>query len=515
MNYTCIDPVEYLYPDITSYTSGTDRIQILTPRGSYACAQIMLWGIEDSVEIICQGWDPEIYEMLDIPVSSNEKITDENRTPQSPIREAPFRVYDCLKPCEGKITMQNGVVAVWFSQYIPRDAEPGTMEASIRVATTEIPVTLEISPVTVPEETLKILMFTNKKQISVQHSLLPDTPEYEEMYKKYLRLLRRMHQNLLYVSQPKAEMQDNQEYNFDFSEMEAEMYLASSLGYKGFYTDLGARKSWEESTIYVNQCTIASMSREGLCFLAQYLPRLQSFLEEHGWLDGFLLCIQDEPNRVSSTEFRALCGIVRRYAPRIRLTAPISHGVADGVLDVAIPQSNEYLSNRDDFEFCRRFGDELWYYDCCFPRGGGYINRFMDEPLIHVRYHGWANYFYDMKGYLHWAANQYQPGQNPFLESCPMHTNADASHRLEAGDTHIMYPGTDGPWMSVRMENHRASAEEYELLRLLERQDKEEADRICDSVFHAFNHVEYDPVVFRSARNALIRALEGRVSERM
>ena len=32
MKYTCVDPVEYLYPDITEYKSGTDKINILAPR---------------------------------------------------------------------------------------------------------------------------------------------------------------------------------------------------------------------------------------------------------------------------------------------------------------------------------------------------------------------------------------------------------------------------------------------------------------------------------------------------
>ena len=41
MRYTCVDTAEFLYPDIQNYKSGTDYIRILTPRGSFATAQIL------------------------------------------------------------------------------------------------------------------------------------------------------------------------------------------------------------------------------------------------------------------------------------------------------------------------------------------------------------------------------------------------------------------------------------------------------------------------------------------
>ena len=54
MKYTCVDPVEYLYPDITEYKSGTDKINILAPRGSFACAQILFYEGEGVLQITCE-----------------------------------------------------------------------------------------------------------------------------------------------------------------------------------------------------------------------------------------------------------------------------------------------------------------------------------------------------------------------------------------------------------------------------------------------------------------------------
>ena len=60
MRYTCVDTAEYLYPDITDYVSGTKEIRILSPRGSYACAQILFSDVaEQTLTVKTEGWNPE------------------------------------------------------------------------------------------------------------------------------------------------------------------------------------------------------------------------------------------------------------------------------------------------------------------------------------------------------------------------------------------------------------------------------------------------------------------------
>ncbi len=158
-------------------------------------------------------------------------------------------------------------------------------------------------------------------------------------------------------------------------------------------------------------------------------------------------------------------------------------------------------------EAVRSAGDEIWHYVCCAPRWNKYINRFMDYPLLSTRYLHWGNYKYGLTGFLHWAVNKYQPGQDPFTQNCPEHHNADSVTWLSAGDTHIIYPGNGAPWMSIRLEAEREGAEEYELLQLLARTDKAAADAICDSMFHTFRDVEYDVLKFTQARKMLLEAL--------
>lgn len=515
MKYTCVDPSEYLYPDITAYKSGTESIHILTPRGSYACAQIFLFEGEGTVSIECEGWAPEIYEMVPIPVEENIQITDETRTPYTPVRNAPFEVFDCLKPYDGCVSFKNGVAAVYFSLPVPQDAPAGIVRGFVKIGSIRIPVTVEISRAAVPPESLSVLLYYVRENVSRYHNVQTDSDAFNRLETAYLTMLRRMHQNALWIPEndhfPVVTALGDDRYDFDFTEMASYIRKAFALGYKRIYHRLGYRKSWEESAILVHG--LPSTSYEGYCWLAQYLTALHRFLKENGWLESYMLSVLDEPREVNAAEYRSLCNTIRKFAPGIKLIDAISFGFVDGSIDICVPLSEEFENHRSDYETYRRFGDEIWYYDCCGPRGRGYINRFMDYPLLATRYHGWANYAYNLTGYLHWAANHYQPNHDPFRQSCPLHRNTNHESKMPAGDTHIMYPGTDGPWMSVRMENQRAGYEEYEMLRALACRNKELADTICAAGFRSFRDVEYDPLSFRTARNALIRALEAVQSE--
>ena len=60
--------------------------------------------------------------------------------------------------------------------------------------------------------------------------------------------------------------------------------------------------------------------------------------------------------------------------------------------------------------------------------------------------------------------NQYKA--DPFKHSVIKHPSPQASSNnfLPAGDTHVIYPGKNGPLSSLRFEAHRKGIEDYELL---------------------------------------------------
>lgn len=514
MNYTVVSFAEFTYPDVAEYSSSSKKADAFGVRGSYAPFQVILSGLEgDGGRIDAQltglpdGCTAELYSLVSIPVERNESIAPDSYRPHYPERVAPYRVYDCLKPFDGSVEVsESGIAGLYAAIRIDQSAAPGDYECTLHVNGALIPVSLKVYAARLPEETLKIICGYSRRAVADKHGTSEGSEEFRRLDKQYLAMLRRMHQNMMYTMSPHAVRRENNQWEFDFSDFIQQIKDYEAAGMRYFnVSGIGFRRSWSESTIIVNG--MPAMSYEAYCYLSQYLPQLVKVLREHNWLDRFVIGVADEPNAANWTEYRALCGMVRKIAPELRLIDAMSHGELYGALDIWVPLNAEYDRHRDELEMLRANGDEIWHYVCCAPREPGYINRFMDYPLLSTRYLHWGNYKYNLTGYLHWAVNCYQPGQDPFLQSCPEHHNADSICFLPAGDTHIMYPGDGEPWMSIRLEAERAGAEEYELLRLLAEHNKPLADELCNEVFHSFGSVEYNVAKFEDTAKRLYSAV--------
>ncbi len=134
------------------------------------------------------------------------------------------------------------------------------------------------------------------------------------------------------------------------------------------------------------------------------------------------------------------------------------------------------------------------------------MNRLLDKPLIEVRYLHWGNFKYRMPGFLHWGLNHYYDFQDPFENTTPLHDKVKIKY-LPAGDSHLVYPGDDGPWSSMRLENHCFGAQDYELFSILAGKDEAEAQSLCDSMVRAFDDLAEDPAVMEEPRIRLLEAL--------
>ncbi len=514
MQYTVVSSAEFTYPDLFDYPSAAGDIDAFAARGGYAAWHILLRGLDSPAVSVAfrglpDGVTPELYALRSVMVERNHGIPDDERRPHWPERIAPYRIYDCLRTFDGTVDVEGEARqgGLYVALKVDRGAAPGIYDFSVSVNGCEIPGRLEVYAAVLPEESLKIIVGYSRAPLEKFHHLTPGTEEYDALDRKYLAALRRMHQNMMYVDGVKSVQVAPNHWQFDFSELVRTMETDLAAGMKYFnLPSVGRRRSWSESVILVGG-TIPSMSYEGYCYLMQYLPALKAVLDEHGWTDRCVMGVSDEPNDANATEFRALCGLIHRIVPEIRLCDAMSYGNLHGALDVWVPLNAEYDRHRAEIETFRTHGAEIWHYVCCGPREYGYINRFMDYPLLSTRYLHWGNYRYNLTGFLHWASNIYQPGQDPFELNCPEHHNADAVCFLPAGDTHILYPGDGEPWLSIRLEAEREGAEEYELLKALARRDKALADEICASVFRSFRDVEYNVAAFTAARRRLLEAL--------
>ena len=100
------------------------------------------------------------------------------------------------------------------------------------------------------------------------------------------------------------------------------------------------------------------------------------------------------------------------------------------------------------------------------------LNRTMDGELLRPALIPWVSVMWDVDGFLHWGYNRWQrnQGQDPFKDPYPKRCGGpNNGNSLPPGDTHIVYPGKDGPWPSARLEATRAGMEDADLLTMLRR----------------------------------------------
>lgn len=489
---------EWAYPDVTDYKTAKEIAEFSAFSGGYAAFQIFITGAAGEAAV--EG-DCDIFEEIAIPVEKTIPFANDVTGEHFPERQAPFRVYDCLKPYSGKITPEEGNACIYVRIFTEKEGiVNGTVTVKDSRETVRIPYKITVIGKK-PEETLKSVMNFGIHSVAKYHRT-KDPAEIEKLETEYMKILRYCHQTRIFIN-----MSHTYRKIGDFADFDRQVEKALSLGFTSFQVGgIGFRRSWDSDEILIMGTDYREESAQK--FLKEYLTSLRRHLTEKGWMkEGmFSIGIADEPNDKNAESYTELCRQVKKLFPEIKLYDAVSEApIADDALDIWIPRADLYEKNMETFERRRNMGGELWQYICLFPREIGYVNRFMDIPLISTRYVFWGNYKYSLTGYLHWTINDYQSDIDPFKASCPMHINADSVCILPPGDDKLVYPGDGKPWMSARLENTREGIEEYEMLRCIAEKDKEKADTLCEKVFKAFNNVEFDPCVFAGVREELLK----------
>lgn len=504
MEYKIIDSCLWTYPDVWEYSAEYSEYNRVALMGSYATFRIIIRNYEKRLSISHSGFDASIFEEIAIPVEDNPNF-EEGFLPHFPERVAPFMVYDCMKPCNGIIEKKHQVTSVYVMVSASKENISGSVTLDSDGERISIPVKVTAMG-KMPKETLKISMGYELYQVSVQHKADFRSDKLRELDEKYLKMLRHQHQNGYFLEHPRVSKDEDGNWHFDFNFMNRRIRKLLELGFTHFHIHgIGFRKAWDAPEIIIRG--MDGLSYEAFIYLSAYLPALRENLRENGWLDLgiFTIGIADEPNQFDGVTYRAISSIVRKYLPEIRIYEAVSYTPMYGAIDVWVPRADEYAKNRGVFNKFKELGDEIWHYVCLFPRVGGHINRFMDIPLLATRYIYWANYKFDLSGYLHWSVNNYQSELDPYKGSCPAHINAGSRSILPPGDDKLIYPGEDGPYMSARLEAHREAAEEYEMLKIIAENDKPTADMLCNECFRSYTDVEFDSVKFRNTSDTIIR----------
>ena len=519
---------EWLYTDTSPDQGSSNTLELAVARGAHTACQLLIIPeatdakMTISVEQIAGPALPpaEVFELRDVMVEKNTGwhgfVAKDGDDPSGYVtRLAPFRVYDAMRPAtDGNVQTNNGRAAVYLCWRLPVSAEPGRVQAVIRVSAREqtvaIPVAIEVSSAVVPEQgRLRVTNWFSLDNMATRHELTPWSEEHWDMIAAYGKLMRRGRQTNFWVPSSLHEIKRTADgcVQIDFSRAKRLIELFLDLGFtciEGGH--VGGRLRFGDPDFVLNvDRDIKATGPEGYAFLAQYLPAWHGFLQDNGWLDQTIQYVGDEPIDASAQDYRVLAGIVRKFMPGIPLIDAVERPGLGGAVDIWVPKNSYFQEHREEFETHRRFGDTLWFYTCCIP-GGKYMNRLLDMPLLRTRYLHWGNYKYDLKGYLHWGLNHYKAGQNPFEENAPAHGEGGTTN-LPPGDTHIVYPGTDGPWGSVRLQAMAMGIEDYELFQQL---DPETGRAICQRCLPAFDQPNEDLQAFdRAHEDLLITASRG------
>jgi len=263
---------------------------------------------------------------------------------------------------------------------------------------------------------------------------------------------------------------------------------------------------WEAETFDTAFGSLRAVQPEGHAVLVSLCRQLMAAIRENGWQSRWIQHVTDEPIPANAMDYRILVGIVHKYMPGVPILDATQDPKLVGSVDIWCPQVHEYQRDLAQYEAQRALGDRVWCYTCCFP-GGPWLNRLLDEELLRPALIGWGIARYNLDGFLHWGFNHYREDQDPFQQSV-LPNHAGGKNSLPAGDTHIVYPGANGPWSSLRLESHREGFEDYELLRQLHARNPKRAAAVIGKALHSFDRYVRSVRAFRRARAALLQALE-------
>jgi len=520
--YHVVTANEWLYPDSVIPASPTHSMELHAARGGRAGIQVLLRGVKPGDPLTTSfkgGLPPEMYQLIDVKVPENSgppcsAIPPDQPTPEYVIRKAPYRVYEALRPLHNGDPARTETEGLYVSFRIPSTVKPGQQKGLLRVQVgnekAEIAVVLTIHQARVPEQGhLRVTNWFSTTRMARLHGVEPWSEAHWNMLHQYAVMMRRGRQTDFIPAGPEHQKIDEEHWKFDFTRTERMIRMFLAEGFTHIELPHIAQHDRRKEAVAPFVVNVDGKPQPGTShaayvFLSQSLPAWADMLRRNGWYNLAIQHIVDEPAPKDFGDYRIMAGTVRKFLPGVPLIDALGEPELDGAVDIWVPLSESYEKGREAFEAHRRRGDTIWFYTCCGP-SGFYLNRFIDTELLRTRLLHWGNWRYRLDGYLHWGLNQIIEEQDPFENTCPPHGPYKEFH-LPPGDSHIVYPGKDGPWSSVRFEAMGAGIEDYELLRVVAARDEKLADEICTQLVRTFTDYNVRVDAFNAAHLRLLEA---------
>ena len=492
-----------------------------------------------SIAVSCEGFSAEYFQMIDVPVEYNTgngidqggaMVLLPDHCPDYAVRQAPFRVYDCLRPMEsGEIPSSDGRVCAYVlltpEAGLPAGEHTITLTLNGAAQTHECAVSCRVYPYTFDENRFKTTNWFSVVAMEQMHGVTRGTPAFNNVVRAYARSMRSVHQKvfLLWMHEDLSERRTQKPYHFDFEDMKPIIEIFFEEGFETFETGgiicRGYRTDGTQDMYTADfKCSanpaISVDSDEGYALLCSEMEAFSSFLRRNGWQDRVLFHVMDEPDvhylceadlQARRVQFFMASNIVRRYLPGVRIIEAVKTTLFRGGVDIMVPITDSYQQHKKTFDDAIAMGDEIWTYVCCAPEGK-WLNRFLDQPLINGRLLFWGCAANRIAGYLHWGYNQFGGVPNPF-EATSARNWTGIGTNFPCGDAFIVYPGKKGPWPSMRLEAERVGAQEAAMLRELLDRDPAAHDALIARVFRAFDDYDNTPETLDALHEELLQLL--------
>ncbi len=521
MQFSIFTDTDWIFPD--SQHSDLTEVRLDALGGGHAGAQILGDMATSDVSVHFRwnngtGPSVQLYQLLAVGVNENTAptlmtTTDYEICSGYVTRQAPFDVYDALKPIKESIPSGQRL-ALYLCIEAAADEKSGEYEGTLTLSDktriTKVPVHCTVHPLSIPhpaQARLGMLNFFNYDGLAVQHQTEKGGREYWDLFRKYVRAQLYMRCTHILLPPGEAIFENSNLSGFDFSFAEQAGRIALEEGaVKLCGGHIAHWHEWDDSDYYPNwdQSTGITTS-DGYLQMRLYFTQWAEVIHRNNWQEFMTQALADEPQTHNDKTYRILAAMYRKFLPGIPIIDAVETTNLGGGIDIWVPKQDTYEKWRSDYEALKAAGEEMWFYTCAFPAGPA-MNRNMDLPLTVSRIVLWMGALYGLSGFLHWGFNYYI-GDDIWHSACCPHKGA----LLPAGDAHIVYPGADGPWRSMRFEAQRAGAEDYELLMQAMEVCPEKTAALIQSVCTTFRNYTRSGSDVVNARLKLIKLLEQEV----
>ncbi len=465
----------------------------------------------------------DLSEVLAVPVEQNTGL--DSRTEQfkgliNPhvIRRAPFEVFEVIKPLNSKsIITKTKFSLINIKIPIEKDLIVKNHKLNFKISINgkeyNLKLKINIYNTLIPNLDSSNFFYTNWFNLSKMeeyHNLDRWSTEWYSMLDKYAKIMASGRQNCVKIPGELINLK-NGEIFLDEEKMISFVNVFLKYGFKYFESPhlLGRGKNddWGNPELITKLRNVGYYTEEGKNEIETITKKIKNFTEKYNLTTQWLQHIADEPTSVNAKCYSDVSMQIKKIYPKIKIMEATNTRESLGnAIDIWCPIINDFQENEDFFRSREKLGEKVLVYTCLVP-GGKWLNRTLDMEKIRQVYFGWGGSKYNTMGYLHWGLNQYKA--DPFNQSVIKHPSpvAGPNNFLPAGDTHVIYPGEEGPLSSLRFEAHRIGCEDYELLEMLKKIDFDFHKKIIDKIFTNYTSYSTSLKKYKRIKKRLLKTV--------